>query len=246
MDDPINIYCCRLIRNGEEVCSSLDKVFPVKSEQNFNKRTAVKGEKGRFSVGLVPDEPGYYLTKEYAKLAALAVFVMIVKGPIESSTFWEKLFSQPISTLYSINDHWSDSIALKGTTGFLKLPIASVIRHPHGIIFVDLHQLAYKDLTDRTLQISENIDYLTTNPALWPIREKVDQRDLCVIVGMGTHYKAPVNVPNSRVESTEYYKGHPDIPDGTMAVTVTRIKQTTSGVKDKKQNKGNKQGQDPY
>jgi hypothetical protein len=127
---------------------------------------------------------GYYLTKEYAKLAALAVYVRSQLDQARSSLFWERLFSRPISTLYPIDNHWSDSIAVKADDDCQSLPIAVVIRHPHhGVIFIDLHQLAYKDMDDslrESLQISENIDYCSTVTRHFGPSEPKFLRTICV------------------------------------------------------------------
>jgi hypothetical protein len=62
---------------------------------------------------------------------------------------------------------------------------------------VDLHQLAYKDMEENlitSLRISDKIDYCSTNPLLWPIRNNIPRDDLCVIVGM-SHKSQPASTP---------------------------------------------------
>jgi hypothetical protein len=117
-----------------------------------------------------------------------------------------------------------------------KLQIASVIRHLPGIIFVDLHQLAYKDQQDNLsnhLRLSDSIDYCTTTPSLCDIRSTIPRDHVFVIVGVCVDTWQPATVvPNSRVTRTEYYYGHQFIPDGTMAVTVRRKKQTKGDEED--------------
>jgi hypothetical protein len=169
----IDLYQCTLFHGEVDICCSSDKVFPVKTEKDLKKRITAGGKnRCHFAIGAVPSEPGFYLTKEYAKLAVLAIYVTKELGHARSTTFWEKLFPRPITTLYPIDQSWGDSIAVDAGTGLCKLPIASVIRHPLGIIFVDLHQLAYKDQQDNLrnhLRISESIDYCSTTPSLWDI-----------------------------------------------------------------------------
>jgi hypothetical protein len=67
-----------LSRGGVDICCSSDEVFPIRTEKDLRKRLTGEGKtKCRFAIGaIVLSEPGYYLTEEYAKLAALAVYMM--------------------------------------------------------------------------------------------------------------------------------------------------------------------------
>lgn len=233
----INLYKSTLSHGEVDICCSSDQVFPIKVEKDYKKRLNGGGNKKvHFAIGCVPSEPGFYLTREHAKLAVLAIFVMKRLGHERSAMFWERLFPRPITTLYPIDESWGDSIAVDGSNVLNKLPIASVIRHPLGVIFVDLHQLAYKDQHDNLsshLRLSDSVDYCTTSPSLWDIRSSIPHDDVCVIVGICVDTWQPATgVPSSRVTRTHYYHGHHFIPDGTMAVTVRRKKQTKGDEED--------------
>lgn len=190
------------------------------------------GDRIGFSIGAVPSEPGYYFTKENAKLAVLSVYVVRTLSCDEASLFWERLFPRPISVLYPINDYWSDSITVEGGETVQKLAIMAVIRHSQGILFVDLPQLAYTDMRESystALRLPDNIDYCTTSPSLWQIREQIPKDNLCVVVSLCTSDMRSISgIPQIRVTSTRYHHGDDIIPDGTMVMTVDRISGSAS------------------
>jgi hypothetical protein len=92
----------------------LDEVFPIKAEKDYKRINGGGNKKGHFAIRSVPSEPGFYLTKEHAKLAVLAIYVTKRLGHERSTIFWERLFPRPITTLYPIDESWGDSIAVDG------------------------------------------------------------------------------------------------------------------------------------
>lgn len=229
--EPITLYSCHIHdRDGVKVTSA-DKLFYNKAETNVKKRLMTKGTVG-FSIGAVPSEPGYYFTREYAKLAVLASYVMNKLGPANGASLWEELFPRPISIVYPTDDNWNDSIAAEMADGMRKLPIIAVVRHPKGTIFVDLHQLAFIDLDDNethALRIAHDINYCTTKLSLRDVRANILRDHCCIMVGLcSSDMKSVSNFPSDRVSSTKYHYGDDVIPDGTMTVKVDRIKGTGS------------------
>jgi hypothetical protein len=98
------------------------------------------------------------------------------------------------------------------------------VRHPKGIIFIDLHQIAFIDMehsATQALHIADNIHYCTTDPSLWATRADIPQDNLCIIVGLcSSDMKCVSPFAQLRVSSTKYYYGDDNIPNGTMEVKV--------------------------
>lgn len=231
--------------------SSSEKVFSCTAPTSLQDATLKmigrrQEKKCVFGPGCIDEESGY-LTEENSKLAALAVYVARERG----AEFWENLYRSSFSVSYPKNERWDDDIILDGCStldskSMRSYPIACLMTHPNGILFLDMPQLlwvdfqeniklSYKD-PDTDVDIvynrqnyyydSQNRVVVPTSKGyrvIWDVRTRIPKNNCVTIVGWPTTSSKPIGTVTEEVISSTIIFGHAKIPDGTKQVTVRRL-----------------------
>ena len=193
--------------------SSSDKECLDSTTGSLKKRVQRQGSEA-FSVGVIYNRPGFYMTIEHAKLAALISYIIKMLGFRGSGQFWERLSSQPVTQIYSSNENWDDNIRY-GDDIIFENPLVTMLKYPEGIVFVDPMHLAWihendrqNATTTRAKTYCETSDSIT-NPDLQELWKSKASKDLAAIVGYSDSLKLSCGILEERM--IEESKLHNDL-----------------------------------